>query len=148
MRSCPTDYVDSFSSQAWSAICPNNRCLAKFSPTCPSTLFISSWSEDPLSADGFQAVGQLEQGSCNGQEGMATALQCNPLNNHPFKVLFFLFSKQQQVTSYLGFRSSLPCVTSASRTFHSLCPKFADLRASAKSPLPIPSQKAIQCGSI
>ena len=90
MRSCPTDYVDSFSSQAWSAICPNNRCLAKFSPTCPSTLFISSWSEDPLSADGFQAVGQLEGGSCNGHEGMATALQCNPLNNHPFKVLFFL----------------------------------------------------------
>ena len=81
MRSCPTDYVDSFSSQAWSAICPNNRCLAKFSPTCPSTLFISSWSEDPLSADGFQAVGQLEEGSCNGHEGMATALQCNPLNN-------------------------------------------------------------------
>ena len=43
-------------------------------------------------ADGFQAVGQLEGGSCNGHEGMATALQCNPLNNHPFKVLFFLVS--------------------------------------------------------
>ena len=55
------------------------------SPTCPSTLFISSWSEDPLSADGFQAVGQLEGGSCNGHEGMATALQCNPLNNHHFQ---------------------------------------------------------------
>ena len=71
----------------------------------------------------FERVGQEgKQGVCNGRRGMAIALlsylSLSPLRRSP---------PCSPLTSHLLLSSSPSCVTSASRTFHSLCPYSAEM---------------------
>jgi len=135
MRSCSPDYVDGFWPRL-SAIRLNNQ------PGPPFSLYLISILTRvcfvPLLPYLNELVRNWKTGVYNGQRGMAIALLSLISPSKVFSPSY------NPLTSHLSLLSSSPSyVTSASSTFHSLCPYSHEMPTSPKSCL-----KASQDGSL